>query len=109
MFSVKLISLLSSFLRDPPVCFYPKEFVSPYKFTPFACFLVKYLVHYCVMIISLVPLPFACGWCGHPVFNAIGQYLFNPGCTGGQLSATDPGGPIGPLPVLFDTVTYYFW
>ena len=34
------------------------------------------------MIIGMSPLPFACGCCGHPVFSAIGPFLFDPDCPG---------------------------
>ena len=51
-----------------------------------------------------IPPPFDCGWCGHPVFTAVGPFLFVLGCPGGPLSATDPGGPVGPLHILFGPV-----
>ena len=41
--------------------FYLKEFLSHYKFTPLACFLVKYQGHECIMIIGLFPRPVVCG------------------------------------------------
>ena len=50
---------------------------------------------------KLVPPPLCCGWCGHPVFTAVGPFLFDQGCPGGPLSAADPGGPVGPLHNLF--------
>ena len=70
--------------------FYLKEFLSHYKFTPFACFLVKYR-SMSVICIGLFPHPVACGRCGYPVITAIGLDL---GCPGGPLLALDPGGSL---------------
>ena len=50
--------------------------------------------------IGLFPRPVVCGWCGYPVITALG---LGPGCTGGPLSAPDPGGR-WPLPVLLGPV-----
>ena len=74
------------------VCFYLKEFLSSYTFTPFVCFHVKYRGHECVISIGLFFLPNGCGWCGHPVFTAIGPFLFDMGCPGRPLLGADPGG-----------------
>ena len=76
-----------------PCMFYLKEFWFHYKFTPLACFLVKYRGHECIMIIGLFPRPVVCGWCGYPVITVVG---LDPGCPGGPLSASDPGGPLAP-------------
>ena len=76
-----------------PCMFYLKEFWFHYKFTPLACFLVKYRGHECIMIIGLFPRPVVCGWCGYPVITAVG---LDPVCPGGPLSAPDPGGPLAP-------------
>ena len=68
--------------------FYLKEFLSHYKFTPLACFLVKYREHECNMgrpvpppcCLWVVRLPcHHCRWAGP-----------------GPLSAPDPGGPLAP-------------
>ena len=84
---------LSSSQWELPVYFYLKEFLSHYKFTPFACFLVKYQ-SMSVICIGLFSRPVVCGWCSYPVITAIG---LDPGCPGGPLSAPDPGGPLAPF------------
>ena len=48
--------------------------------------------------------PFDRGWCGHPVLTAVGSFLFVQGCRGEPLSATDPGGRVGLLHILFGSV-----
>ena len=37
-------------------------------------------------------------------FTDVGPFIFNPSCPGGPLSAADPVGPVGPLPVLLSLV-----
>ena len=93
-----LFPCFSSSQRDLLVCFYLKEFLSHYKFTPLACFLVKYLGHGCNMGRPVLP---PCCLC--PVITAVGPFLLDPDCPVGPLSAPYPGWG-WPLPVLFGQV-----
>ena len=45
----------------------------------------------------MFPHPVVCGWCGPPVLNVTGQFLLDPCCPGGPLSAADPGEPLAPF------------
>ena len=104
--TVLSFSLLILLPRDPLVCFISLGIFVHYKFTPLACFIVKYR-SMSVIWICLFPLPVVCGWCGYPAITAVG---LGPGCpVGPGLSWWAIISPwswwaVGPLPVLFGPV-----